>query len=386
LRNVLNCKKNPFIFHRYLIEYLGEKKQAVGADLDSSEEFWSYPIYAYEMKVSSAHDKDTIVCKIRYADDFVDFDYVGTAERETSYTYSLDKDAEGSYIGTGEWLSGNGSDNIHPEWVWVPVGINQSALFLDYEKIAEMAHSMGGDLKGGGLLPGHHIVLVGPEKKTEFVVRAKAGEKICCRLALDRQAPFGELVEGQLWQEGVLIRKEVLTRNLKEFIFAGSEAEPLYRLVLRPDSGNQRVMPVHLVVDAESAYTNWFYGFPNRSTIWVGCGVAIPRGLGDGRAWVETVDNQGFPVGCGSVSEGELEDGDSWLAVVKNESPVDYNFNSGHPAGVKLVTNFPQQGLFLSGGGLTLRGNPETWPVPKRDSPQTITSRPAASPVRRVWG
>jgi hypothetical protein len=363
--NYLNCKNNPAIFHRYLVEYVGEKKQAIGADLDSSEEFWSYPVYAYEMEVNSYGDYDLVHCTIHYANDFVGFDFVGIDKKSRYYTYRLDKDSNGDYIGTGKWLEGMPKD-LHPEWVWVPVGINQDELFVDYQKVAEMAHSPGEELQGSQLLPGHHVLLLKPGQDREFVIRPRPGEQVECRLALDRQTAYGSASEALLLKDGVEVSRLVLDRQLQsqEIIAAETGPQPEYRLVIRPGAENQDIQAVHLVVDVVSGNESWFYGFV-KSGHWLGCGVAVPSGVDDPRAWIEIVDSSGFPLGCGAVTADNFASGESWLEVVKSQIPIDYNFASGPPAGVKLLTNFASRGLFLTGDYRNLSGDP--LPGPRRN-------------------
>lgn len=342
------CKGNPAEFHRYLLEYIGEKGQPVGADLDSSEEFWSYPIYAYEMDIATGQGVDRVSCTIHYANDFVSPDFVGTDELTHTYTYELDKDREGNYTGSGRW-TGDSAGDRHPEWVWVPVGIQQENLFLDYQKVVEMVTRKDDYPVDGRLKPGHDLLTLDPGQSCVLQYRPHSSEKMVLSLALDKQTSYGNQARYILEKDGVETGGGDLSEVLEKIELQDPEGQAYFRLKIFADSENLRPLGVHLLVDVDSRYTQWFYGL-EKFPAWVGLGVGFtPGSPTSGRAWLEIVDEDGIPVGNGGISDSNLAGGGGWFQVLGNRITQDYNFGSGTPVAVKLVSEYEAQGLLLSG-------------------------------------
>ena len=343
------CSRSPAPFHRYLLKYIGEQGQIIGADLDATEAFWSYPIYSYEMSVMSGTESDTVVCTIKYASDFVDPDYQGSLEKSETYRYRLYKDSEGNYNGQGEWL-----EESHPQSVWVPIGIIQDDLFVDYKLVKEMALTYDDESEGSNLLPGHHLLMIYPGEDDSFVITPQVGETLKCYMALDPQSAEGNSARYQLQCNQKIVASGDLDNKLIPLSLSSEIGNDVLRLSFLPGANNSAGVCVHLYVDIEAPNERWFYGFPT-STFWIGC-AASPLDNNGGRAWLEIVGDQGLPVGCGAVSGSNFIQGGRWLSNLDNHLTEDYFTNDGQPVSFKLVSNVPCENLLLSGNGQTLRG------------------------------
>jgi len=343
-----SCKWKPAVFHEYMLRYLSEEGQVVAGDLDAGPEFWSHPIYSFEMTVTPRAGKDYITCTIKYASDFVDPDFVGIAEKSKTFHYNLVKNQEGVYTGEGEWL-----DDDHPQSVWIPVAIRQDQLFVDYRQVAEMAHSVGDECERGALVPGHHRLVVNPGNDAVFIYVSREGEKVRCRLALDIQSPAKCKVKVRLPETGEIIRSLELNPQMQEIDLTDLALDRKIELAFTV-AGDAVDAWVHLLVDVEAPYVCWFYGYPDVAN-WVGCGIA-PAGATGGRAWIETVDHQGTPRGRGGISSRELELGGNWLFALDQNFYKDFDYGGGDPVAVKLVSNFPNYGVILRGNAFSLLG------------------------------
>nr|WP_320051358.1 hypothetical protein [uncultured Desulfuromonas sp.] len=103
----------PEQFHQWLIEKIGEQKLIFYADLDASEEVWSYPIYAYVMEMADRDGaQQDVEVTITYAGDFVTRDFIGTDIYHQRYTYTLYYNDDDEIV-DGEWTGDSVDD--HPQ-------------------------------------------------------------------------------------------------------------------------------------------------------------------------------------------------------------------------------------------------------------------------------
>ncbi|MCK4783629.1 MAG: hypothetical protein KAV87_07760, partial [Desulfobacteraceae bacterium] len=332
--------------------------EIIGADLDSSESFWSYPIYSYEMTISSGVDSDRVVCTIKHAEDFVEPDYQGTEEKSRTYIYRLDKDEEGNYNGNGEWLKGDPGD-LHPQSVWVPIGIRQKELFLDYEEVRKMARTIDDELEGEKLVPGHHFLIVYPGEEDAFTIQPLVGENITCYLALDRQSAAGNGAGYRFERNNEVVESGDLDYELHELSLNSETGADKLQLRILPGPDNSAGVCVHLYVDVKARYQSWFYGFPSEQ-YWTGCAVVSTNESEGERAWLEIVGDQGLPLGRGDWSGESLKQGGHWLSSLENGLTVDYFSSDGEAVAIKLVSSTPYQSLLLAGDGYKLWGPPES--------------------------
>ena len=354
---LVSCLRKPEIFHHYLLKYIGEQGEIIGADLDSTRSFWSYPIYSYNMSIASGDASDYVTCTIKYATDFVDPDYQGTFEHSATYRYRLDKDAEGNYEG-GEWLTED-SDDLHPQSVWIPIAINQNKLFIEYAKVKEMADTVDDELEGQDLVPGHHLLIIYPGEEDSFKIRPQVGENITCRIALDPQSVRGNSASYRLQRNHALVATGDLNSELQPLSLNSDSGSDELQLTLLPGMENSVGVCVHLYVDIQAQYQSWFYGFPSES-YWVGCAATSLNESTGARFWLEIAGDQGLPVGCGQSSGDSLNPEEHWLSVLDNNLTEDYFRGDGKAIGFKLISSTPFQGLLLAGNSNTLRGPPES--------------------------
>ena len=141
---------DPVVFHYWLLNYIKDQGKAFVADLDPGQEVWSYPIYGYDMESEINGNRESIAVTVYYADDFVTPDYIGTKERESTYTYDLLLDGEGAIIG-GEWTGQ--SINNHPDRLHFAIEAGTNCPYLDYEEVLRIAESRDDSLE----LPGESV-------------------------------------------------------------------------------------------------------------------------------------------------------------------------------------------------------------------------------------
>ncbi len=340
---------SPEPFHRYLLKYIGEQGQAIAADLDISEEFWSYPIFSYDMEISRGTNADLVRCRIKFAND-QDFppdysfppDYEGTVEVEKTYSYKLDKDTAGNYIkGGGSWQGASITD--HPDIVWVPIARRPERLFIDYDTVKEMALSRGDNYQDEGRLkPGHHLLLVEPNQPRVMYLSLKKGNRVNLQVALDRQYVRGNLSRIILERDGDILVDRELDRNLFKIDLVGSESPGLYRLTLKPEKDNQTGCAVHLYVDYSATYQHWFYGYPV-SSYWLGNAASIEN---PGEITVEVVGDKGLPFGEGKLASATAAE--QLLTVVPTAAETDY-YSGNRPLAVKVSSLEPLCGLTFAG-------------------------------------
>ena len=334
---------HPEPFHRYLLNYIGQQEQAVAADLDLSEEFWSYPIYSYEMNIVHGTDADRVQCRIRHADDQgFPPDYEGTVEVERTYSYKLDKDGAGNYIkGGGSWLGASVTD--HPQIVWVPVARQPERLFIDYDVVKEMALSRDDEYQGVRIKPGHHLLIIQPAAPRIFYLSPRDGETLRLKVALDRQTVSGNHARVILERAGEIVVDRELDYLLDEIIVSGDSSGDRYRFTLKPDKDNNTGCSVHLYASYDAAFQHWFYGFPT-SRYWLGNAASSED---QGMIGVEVVGSSGLPCGEGKIAEVKADE--QLLTVVSTATATDYYSSGNRPLAVKVSSTKPLCGLTFVG-------------------------------------
>ncbi len=333
----------PEPFHRYLLNYIGEQGQAIAADLDISDEFWSYPIYSYEMTIVRGADADQVQCRIRHANDQgIPPDYEGTVEVEKNYSYKLDKDAAGNYIkNRGSWLGASVAD--HPDIVWVPIARRPERLFIDYDVVKEMALSHDDEYYGSRLKPGHHLLMLQPLVPRVFFINLQDGETIKLKVAYDRQKVVGNHARVILERNGEVVVDRELDRNLYEITLTGNSAEDTYRLTLKPDEENKTGYAVQLYVSYDAVFQHWFYGFPT-SRYWLGNAASIEN---QGKIGIEVVGSKGLPYGEGKLADVAADE--QLLTVLSTSIVTDYYSFGNQPLAVKVSSSEPLCGLTFVG-------------------------------------
>ncbi len=202
----------PEIFHLWLLRYIKEQGKAFYGDLDGGPEIWNYPIYKYEMETNSYGYRMDVTCKIWYADDLVDPDYVGTKAHTKTYTYTLYL-SEGEITG-GEWTGSNVVD--HPEMLAIPLSQATANPYLDYEFIREIAVSKDDELESdepSELKPGrYNLILL---DRDDYFIPTVQGDTISLKFEkLDKLSEPIEILitdndENVIYSEGLTETKEI---------------------------------------------------------------------------------------------------------------------------------------------------------------------------------
>lgn len=349
------CSRNPEYFHRYLIDYIGEKNKPIGADLDSSEEFWSYPIFKYAMEITTGEKADFVKCTISYADDLgVDPNFCGTVEKSHQYEYSLEKDEDGAYIiGGGGWR-GN-SVNDHPDIVWVPVAVNNIGQRIDYKTVALLAKQSGDELVDEVLYPGHYVPVVYPGSEKSFFFYPEIGETYNLIIGFDRQLSTDGNVT-YLLEKNNVIQSESALLGEPEFITISTDAGgDEYKLTLIADATNEVAAALHLYFSVNSKYNYWLPNFASK-TDW--SGVAFSGAAAHGRVWLQAYGDHGKVMGEG-CSPCELSPELShYVKVLETEIDDDY-FYSGKSQVFRLSSLVPLNIISFSGSPNSLFGGIE---------------------------
>ncbi len=168
--------ESPANFHRWLLDYIGDRNLAFTADMALGTEVWYHPIYRYEMDSTRSARTEHVTVMVYYAADDVPPDYVGTKERNAQYTYDLFLDERGGITG-GEWTGSSVSN--HPDRLAYPEETGALNPYLDCETIREIAQARDDFLEppeGGAerLLPGtYHLVLLDAD---QYLVEGSPGD------------------------------------------------------------------------------------------------------------------------------------------------------------------------------------------------------------------
>ncbi len=336
------CSQSPEAFHRYLLTYIGEAGQVIAADLDASEEFWSYPIYRYEIEVIQGGSYDQVTCSIWHADDLgFSPDFEGTVEVEKTYQYNLEKDEIGNYIiGGGSWQGTSVDD--HPAVVWIPVALSPENLFIDYDTVKEIALSNDDEFEGESLVPGHHLLIVYPDESDNFSLRPKVGEVVTVNVALDPQSTLGNSARVVLKKNGEAVFDELLTRNLQEIVIESQTGNDNFQLSFVPGSENTTGASIHLYADFSAPFEHWFYGYPS-AKFWLGCAGLIEN---SGEITVEVVGSQGLPAQLGQ--RGDFNKNGRLLSLINTATTADY-FLDNEAMAVKISSLEPLTALVFAG-------------------------------------
>ncbi|MFH0813668.1 MAG: hypothetical protein V2A69_12650, partial [Pseudomonadota bacterium] len=179
----------PEVFHQWLLHYIKDNDLAFVAELEPSEEFWSYPVYKYSMEITEELNSLNISCQIWFADDQVHPDFQGTIPLTEVYTYKLYLNGQGEITG-GEW-TGSSTYN-HPGLLWRPVSRTSQNPYLDYTVIRRIAEFGDDALEAGNpetLVPGsYNLVLLNEDR---FRIPCENGDTVVLTLEKLDDLPEG---------------------------------------------------------------------------------------------------------------------------------------------------------------------------------------------------
>ncbi len=203
----------PEVFHQWLLNFIKEQKKSFVADMDPTEEVWSYPIYKYAMETKTENSRISVVVNISYADDFVQPDYMGTRVRNKTLTYDLI--LSGNNIVSGQWTGNSILD--HPDKLTYPILPGTSFEALDYQTILDIAKTKDDFLESDApvsLPPGtYHLVLLNQDA---YEIHCLAGESIKMQLtkqtgsAHDISVIVKDVTGFTVAEENVAIGKEMV--------------------------------------------------------------------------------------------------------------------------------------------------------------------------------
>lgn len=343
---------DPLAFHQYLIEYIGEQKIPFAADLDHGIEVWSFAIYRYEMDVTEHAAYDDVACAITYASDFVPPDFNGTQPNYRNYYYRLYKATDGSYT-HGIWI--NGSENNHPENVWMPIGQKAENPYLDYDIIRNIVLSVDDETEDReNLLPGHYLLTLSPDDTDVLDWSLPMGCQLKIVMALDPQSPTDVPISYTIAADGAPVAQGAVEHALRtetlEVLLAGE-----YRLTFGSSADNPAPAYVHFYVDIQY-YTNaYFLSVPGRDA-WKGLGMHNPAVSGNNVYVTHLLSQSGMPI-YSTGAATRLPASAHWAGVLDRDYPWDY-FSSTRPVLTRVSSQSPVQTVLLDGDAETLSGVP----------------------------
>ena len=351
------CRSNPLVFHRYLLDYIGEQGLPVAADLDGGSQVWSYPIYGYQMEISQGNLSDSVSCTIYYADDMGGaVDYRGTIERSKTLSYRLDKDGDGSYTG-GEWTNDRDSDNV--DFVWEPISQRAENSVIDYQRARALAMQGGDGFPAGGIdRPDHYPLIIPADTQKSVALFCRAGSRLQLRLAVDAQSPTlwcypEEPVTCQLTRKnGAIIAAGTLTGE--ESLSLAHDSPVNEELTLSFSAvGNRKDAFVRAYVDMTLANNLYLPGIPN-NFYWQGLALANRDGERENTVYLTILGDNGWPLGKVDMPAA-LNGAANWVGLLPLPLADDYA-SGGRPDIIRISSAEPVSLLELKGDALTLSG------------------------------
>lgn len=255
------CDNDPAVFHRYILEYIGEQKIGIAADLDAGEEIWSHPIYQYDGMLNPSSSFDEVMLNIVYSDDInIDSpDHVGTVAKTAAYHYRLYKDENGDYTG-GEWLGDSIAD--HPDAVWVPLS-QHTEIPLDSKTVRTIAQSTDDEVAANDIsASAHYPVVLEPGAERILTMNPNASaQAVGLYAGRDPQSTGGGQASYELSRNGQVLAFGSLNEELQQLIPDSEEIAGPYRLRLIPNANNEHSVCIHLYSDSTLEYTRYYLGF-----------------------------------------------------------------------------------------------------------------------------
>ncbi|NQT93635.1 MAG: hypothetical protein HQ559_12820 [Lentisphaerae bacterium] len=111
----------PYEFITVLIQHIVNQDVPLLVDMYTDDQIWNHPVYGYELTELAQNGDGTadFRCRLYYASDGVDRDYVGIERLRRTLEFRCQVDTEGNFTdGPSEWL-GTSVDK-HPDFVWFP--------------------------------------------------------------------------------------------------------------------------------------------------------------------------------------------------------------------------------------------------------------------------
>lgn len=316
------CNNEPLVFHKFLLEYIGEDKLALVADMDCSEEVWSHPIYEYTMKIVQNTNYDGVTCTIKYVSDYVAPDYIGTVTLTKELTYNLYKNDQDEYI-SSEW--GGASIDDHPDSIWLPVGQYFDDDALSYDQVKRLVLSTGDSVVEKATV-GLNLLIGGAAART-IDLHDFDGAHRKIYYVLDTQSSLDSLHIGLIIdgteEESLTITKDLASLDL--------DKNKQYSLVI-PGYDSASVPYIRLYYDVSLEHTYYFECVPQNYE-WVGIAMSSLNPGDDNQVLGTYV--YGNKIEAVNIVDISLNKNASTSIVPPNERFFDYYFNAS-VSGIKI--------------------------------------------------
>lgn len=345
---------DPRKLHFFLLTYLKEQGLGIGIDLDPGNEFWSHPLYRFEMDISSGASTDFVTCTVFYADYLPVYNEQHTTiERSKTYTYRLTKDGAGQYV-SGEWTGSSVTD--HPGYIWVPISQNTRCPSLDHDVVLEIAHSRDDPLEGLAAVPGHHCLVVYPGEQDLIPIQVPAGTRsLDLWLGFDTRSP-GTRAEYELTRGGEAISSGSLSGTLSRVSLADPDAGQ-YQLLVHPGSSRGAVS-VNMYLDLGLANTHLLPLYPATAE-WQGLALASrDQGLSSNRVHATIMGDNGLPLSL-AAAPLVLAGQSKWSGLIPLDQRNDV-FSGAAPKALKITSERGLSMLHLVGSSGLLQSPPAT--------------------------
>jgi len=281
----------PEVFHFWLLKYIKDQGKAFVADLDATEEVWSYPIYRYEMTTSLSGNVESVSVKVYYADDFVKPDYMGTQLLTNNYTYDLFLDGAGAITG-GQWTGRSTTD--HPELLSFSMGVGAIFPGLDYKEIVRLAGSRDDFLEKGSetveIGPGtYNLVLLDEDK---YTISTSSGDILSLRIEKEPGSLHdidAVVVDGN----GAEVKRAIVSNSSPMDILMTSTTPPYTIRLTQADYADPNIYV--LKADVKRAYNKEVPYIP-KGDEWSGFALTNPGSAAVDRVTLTTRSGAGNPI------------------------------------------------------------------------------------------
>ena len=346
---------DPLDFHVFMLDYVdGEHGLGLGmcADLDPSEEVWTYPIFKYSGEITSLATYDDVSVTIYFANDDVDPDYPGTQQLSKNYTYRLYKDDYG--YTEGEWTGASIDD--HPELCWFPPGAINIAAPIDPATVRALIQNSDQGLPDAGtLLTGHNRILLDYAQAKFFLLNVPAtASDVRFHFIADSQRQANTYFTYNLYKNGELVYSgdfdDETTYSSPDF--AGSS------LTLELDYSNvvvvkHRPIACHVYFDLDLPNTVHLPGY--QRALWHGLAISNTSEADTSNAIFPTFyTTSGEPqLGYGPIVLGQ---GQHWASLIDGLDWIDTNDYDQATGDLKITSEKPIETLRLFGREDSLAG------------------------------
>jgi hypothetical protein len=282
----------PEIFHYWLLHYIRDQKQPFVADLDPSEEVWSYPIFKYDMSQTRNGSTQSVTVTIFCADDMVFPDYMGTAVQTKTYTYVLTLDGEGE-ITDGVWTEESIDD--HPEMLLFPLIQRTTSPYLDYTEVRGLANSRDDFLENGSneveISPGtYHLVLMDEDT---YQISCSVSDTIL--LDLEQEPGSIQDIAAVLTDaDGFSVEAMMVSEASSMHLVLMAQNPPYLISLTQEDYSDPNLYT--LTLDLKRSFMQQIPYLPKSGGMWSGFAMTNPKDMARDGIVLVTYDAEGSPI------------------------------------------------------------------------------------------